>query len=318
MAIIPFYRIQDNFLFHHTTDIPHDQVLHTASLIAVILIATTAIVLTVLRLTQKARVPHPSQSHREGWDEHASTSRALFILLTILTVTITLLLTPLTTIIWNHAPELAFLQFPWRLLAILAAVLALAVALALKPINLKPKFTTILAIVITAAFTYPAYIFFHQPCDEEDTVKARLALFHSNQGTDPTDEYTPTTADNDSLAHPDPAYWLSSDPNAKAPAGSQPSPTPTHFTLNSATPEDIILDLRDYPAWRITDNGTLITTRLHRDDGLIAIPVPSGSSVIDITYAQTLDQTFGDVISLSSFVLLIFLVRRDYRRFHTA
>ena len=88
----------------------------------------------------------------------------------------------------------------------------------------NPNSQLILAIVITAALTYPAYIFFHQPCDEEDTVKARLALFHSNQGTDPTDEYTPTTADNDSLAHPDPAYWLSSDPNAKAPAGSPTQP----------------------------------------------------------------------------------------------
>src|SRR3984885_4905198 len=42
MAIIPNMRIQDNFLFHHTGDIPHDQVLHTASLIAILLIAFTA------------------------------------------------------------------------------------------------------------------------------------------------------------------------------------------------------------------------------------------------------------------------------------
>ena len=57
---------------------------------------------------------------------------------------------------------------------------------------------------------------------------------------------------------------------------------------------------------------------MQRDDGLIAIPIPAGTSTIDITYAQTLDQTLGDIISLSSLVLLIFLVRRDYRRFHTA
>ena len=75
------------------------------------------------------RVPHPSQSHREGCDEQASTSRALLIPLATLTLTITLLLTPLTTFIWSHAPELTFLQFPWRLLAILAAVLALTIAL---------------------------------------------------------------------------------------------------------------------------------------------------------------------------------------------
>lgn len=257
--------------------------------------------------------------------------RALFVPLAILTVTITLLLTPLTSFIWNHVPELAFLQFPWRLLAILAAVLALAIALALKPINLKPKFTTILAIVLAAALTYPAYTVFHQTCDAEDTVEARLALFHSNQGTDPTDEYTPNTADNDSLKRNDPPYWLAPNPEDDATATApiyqcsencpgtsiaSPGPAPTHFAVNPATPANLILDLRDYPAWRITDNGTLITTRLHRDDGLIAIPVPSGPSTIDITYTRTVDQTLGDAISLVSFILLALLIRRDYRRFH--
>ena len=179
--------------------------------------------------------------------------------LTILTIAITLLLTPLTAFIWNHAPELAFLQFPWRLLAILAAVLALAIALALTPLNLKPTSTTILAIVIAAALTYPAYRLFHQTCDEEDTVEARLALFHSNQGTDPTDEYTPTNADNDSLAHTNPPYWLSPDPNAKAPTNTTTRPRPHSLHLQRPQPEDLILNLRDYPAWHIALNGYPIT-----------------------------------------------------------
>src|ERR1700723_3397758 len=41
MAIIPNMRIQDNFLFHHTGDLAHDQVLHTASILAVILLTLT-------------------------------------------------------------------------------------------------------------------------------------------------------------------------------------------------------------------------------------------------------------------------------------
>ena len=54
MAIIPFYRIHDNFLFHHTDDAAHDQVLHTASLIAIALIALTALALTYLAATNKS------------------------------------------------------------------------------------------------------------------------------------------------------------------------------------------------------------------------------------------------------------------------
>jgi hypothetical protein len=301
MAIIPNMRIQDNFLFHHTGDVPHDQVLHTASLIAVILIALTIATIAISYLSRN--------SEQES---------KLLVPLAILTIAITLLLTPLTVIIWNHAPELAFLQFPWRFVAILTATLALAIALALKPLNWNPVTRAATAIALSAALTYPAYSIFHQPCDEEDTPHAREALFQSNQGTDPTDEYTPTTADNDSLAHNDPAFWLSSDPNAKAPeAGSavttQPGPTPTHLTITTSIPEDLILNLRDYPAWRITRNGITITTHNQqdqRDDGLIAIPIPAGLSTIDITYAHTLDQTIGDALSLFSLALLPFTLRR--------
>jgi hypothetical protein len=338
MAIIPNMRIQDNFLFHHTGDIPHDQVLHTASLLALILIAATVITLTAayLRRTSASKSDATIQDQSEkDQSEKISPSRPkrsevkrpphfvrartpfnitpLLTSLAILTIAIALLLTPLTSILWNHAPELVYLQFPWRLLAILTAVLALTIALTLTPLHLKPTSTTALTIAIAAALTYPAYAVFHQACDEEDTVQARLALFHSNQGTDPTDEYTPTTADNDSLTHPNPAYWLSPDPNAKAPAGSPPGPAPTHLTLNSPVPEDLILNLRDYPAWHITRNGTPITPHAERDDGLIVLPLPAGPSTIDITYTHTADHTLGDIITAISLGLLFITLRRRSR-----
>ena len=346
MAIIPNMRIQDNFLFHHTGDIPHDQVLHTASLIAVIILALTVLVIATSYLRRTAQYPeiseaqtklpdtreHPAKTNQGSAKEassrpersevkrpphladpgatNPSRSGSPVASLAILTIAITLLLTPATAFIWNHAPELAFLQFPWRLVAILAAVLALAIALAFPPLNWKPTTKAAAAIAIAVALTYPAYSVFHQPCDEEDTPHAREALFQSNQGTDPTDEYTPTTADNDSLAHNDPAYWLSTNPDAKAPTTTQPSSTPSHLTLTAPIPEDLILNLRDYPSWHITVNGSAANTHEQRDDGLIAVPIPAGPSTIDITYAHTLDQTLGDGISLISLTLLLFTLRR--------
>jgi len=344
MAIIPFYRIQDNFLFHHTGDVLHDQVLHTASLIAVILVTLTIATLAIALIRRNAMRFEPAMTYRlmpgrlsrlskdassrpdpervqrvEGEVETpphfvdsdtTSNIGLLFTPLAALTLAITLLLTPLTQFIWNRAPELLFLQFPWRLVALIAAVFTLAIALALKPIKLNSIATAIAATLVAAILTYPAYAIFHQACDEEDTVQARLTLFHSNQGTDPTDEYTQISGDNDSLAHTNPPYWLSPDPNAKAPSNAEPGPAPTHLTLNSATPQNIVLNLRDYPAWRITLNGIAITTRIDRDDGLIALAIPAGPSTLAITYSQTLDQTLGDIIATISLALLIFFVLR--------
>jgi hypothetical protein len=330
MAIIPNMRIQDNFLFHHTGDAPHDQVLHTASLIAVILFALTAAALLTAR-----RATNPSIFARSGGETRPSSSHSpelssftrspqrkntkvipayCLTSLTTLTLAIALLLTPVTTILWTHAPELVFLQFPWRLTAILAAILAFAIALTLSPLNLKPTSTAAFTLVLAAALTYPAYTVFHQTCAEEDTVPARLALFQSNQGAEPTDEYTPITADNDSLAPNNPPYWLSPDPNAKAPTKTQPGPAPTHLAVNAPIPEDIILNLRDYPTWRITLNGALITNHLQRDDGLIALPIPAGPSTIDITNTQTVDQTLGDILSLASVALLTLLLARRRKK----
>ena len=310
MAIIPNMRIQDNFLFHHTGDVPHDQVLHTASIIAVLLIAATAIVILLSMFP----------IHRSSAARSERTVPSLLIPLAILTMVITLLLTPITALIWTHAPELAFLQFPWRLIAILAAVLALATAFALPKLNLKPIPSTALTFVIAAVLALPAYAIFHQTCDEEDTVEARLALFHSNRGTEPTDEYTPITADNDSLAQTNPAWWLSTDPNAKAPVNQLPGPVPTHFAFKATQPGYLVLNLRDYPSWLVssTDSNSMALNHpnhIQRDDGLIVLPIGYAADfTIDIAYTQTRDQTLGNAISLLSIVSLVLLMRRDSRR----
>ncbi len=298
MAIIPSLRPQDNFLFHRFGDAAHDQVLHTASLIALVLLAATVAALAAAYFRQRPCLadsfPLPA--------------------LAILTAAIALLLTPLTAPIWNHAPELAFLQFPWRLLAILAAVLGLATARALSPLRLRTIPSTAAVLALAAALTYPAYTFFHQTCDPDETIAARETLFHANRGAEPTDEYTPSTADNDSLAQLNPPYWLSTNPDAKAPPDSTPGTAPTNLHLTSSTDQTLILNLRDYPTWRITLNHTLITARKERDDGLIAIPVPPGPSDVAIAYAQSPDQTVGDIITLISIALLLTLCRERSHR----
>ncbi|HEY6413122.1 MAG TPA: hypothetical protein VIX42_05515, partial [Edaphobacter sp.] len=228
MAILPGLTPQDNFLFHRLGDPDHDGVLRTASIVATILIALTAIALIINALQRNK-------------------TRRLLLPLTILTATISLLLLPISAPIWHYLPELRFLQFPWRLLAILAPALSLAIALALSPLNLKPAATALLSLTIAAALTLPAYHFFHQRCYPEDTIPSRLAVFQSvNPGTDPTDEYTPVNTNNDILAIANPPFWLSTNPVAPAPTESTPGSAPTHLTINSPIPQTLILNLRNY------------------------------------------------------------------------
>lgn len=313
MATIGGMKIDANYLFQHTgntaDDLLHDQVLRTASWIAIFLLIATAVALLAAWRRNRSFL---------------STGELPIALLATLTLVVAYLLTPLSTPVWHHAPEMAFLQFPWRLLAVLTPVLALAIAAALPSLPSGPSATapstrTVLAALLIAALLgLPAWHLFHQPCDLADTAQARLALFHSSAGTDPTDEYTPVTADNDALRRGNPPYWLADSPDAAAPTQTPASgirTVPIHSAIDAPHAEFLILNLRDYPAWRIalTRSGTapqVIADRSSRDDGLIAIPVPGGPSAIDIQYAQTTEQTAGDAISLASLGILAIVAAR--------
>lgn len=303
MVLVEGMRIADNTLFHHMSpatedNLAHDVVLHTASVIAVIILA--AILLAAATLW----VPHPREARVGIGEAGPSTSVPLvrtpkehpLIPLLLLTLLIAILLTPISLPIWAHTPQLRFLQFPWRLTAILGAILALVTAQAFSRLNLKPIPTAIASIALAAALILPAWQLFHQPCDDEDTVEARVALYHSDLGTDPTDEYTPATADNDSLGHADPPYWLGLNASTPSPANAKPGQSPTHLVLALPTPAYLILNRRAFPDERVTLNRQPITPEI-RDDGLIAIPLPAGHDTLDLTEHPTPDQTAGLVLT---------------------
>jgi len=302
-------RIDQNFLFEHTgtslDDLMHDAVLRTASWIAVALLAAAAASLLAAWARTRTR-----------------TATAPVAILASFTAVVAFMLTSFSAVVWQYVPQLAYLQFPWRTLALLAPVPALMLACAL-PAKIKARSKSLPALAafcIVALLGLPAWQLFHQFCDPEDTAPARIALFHSNAGTDPAD-YTPTNADNDALSHHNPAWWLADSPDAAAPAEADASATrtaPTNMAITASHAQFLVLNLRDYPSWRVTlahDDAApqIITARAHRADGLFAIPIPAGRSEINIRYAQTADQTAGDAITLIALGVAAALIARNKR-----
>jgi hypothetical protein len=294
MATIEGMRIVDNTLFHHMApatedNLAHDAVLHTASIIALSLLAAIAVTLLGLRRTLPSSLfPLP-----------------------FLCLLIAFLLTPSSLPIWAHTPQLRFLQFPWRLTAILVAILIPLAAKVLSRIKWTLPFSLF---PLPLLLILPAWHLFHQPCDSEDTVEARVGLYHSPFGSEPTDEYTPTTADNDSLAKTNPPYWLApiDSPNQPAPKAFAPGQAPTHLTLTLPTPQILILNRRAFPGWHLTLNGNPAPDpRGTRDDGLITLPLPTGTSNITLTYRSTPDQPVGLALSLLAIIITAFLARRS-------
>ncbi len=305
MAIIPNMRVQDNFLFGHTADGPHNAVLHTASLLAVSLLGVTFVAAVVLALRR---------------DEAGRWLRWTMLGITVL---IAFLLVPVSTQVWLHLPELAFLQFPWRLLTVLSAVLGLTVALLLGRWSGNRGLVLGVSLVCPVLLTLVCIHLYRQPCEVGDLPASMAEAFRTHHGVGPTDEYAPVGADNDFLRADDPAYWLASDPQAFAPgtvanpAATDPNydsdnlpadtlsaEAPRHLTVELPQASFLVLNLRNFADWQVMLNGSAAVTRAQRDDGLMAFAVPSGASTVDIHWRYGWDQEVGFGVSGLALVLL--------------
>ena len=318
-VIGPGMRVEDSFLFGHTGQAFHDQVLRTASWIAVTMLVTVAVTLSL------------------AWKGRAD--RRLLIIVSVLSAFILLLMFPISDPFWRHAPELRYLQFPWRWLLVLGVVLALATSSAMDDrfARLKKRGIYAAAAAAVVCLTLLASHFFWQPCDDEDVVSAQVETFRSGTGFEGTDEYTPRDADNSIIQRGLPLVRVvaapdadqahsSSDPAQQNPEYQSPPPEPgalvqiqqwssehMSFRVQTAVPTYALLKLMDYPAWRVTVNGREIRNRPHRHDGLIVVRLSSGLSAVEVRYAGIPGVFWGRAISLLSLVALLILAMRKKR-----
>jgi len=326
------YEFRNNFLFGHMGEPMHDHVLHQASWIAVILLAVIAISTAVLLL------------QRRHW--HVL-QRRVFFLLAILSAVILFLLLPISAFAWQHVPELAFLQFPWRWTLALAPIAALLLAAALSRVYAR-WVPIVLALLVLLFSHHAGYHNFHQACDPEDTPRGIVASLDLNAesaglGQEGTDEYTPIGADTDDLQHDAPRVWLY---NAAELPELQPakhvelpqhptiiqwSPEYKHFSVDVPENSIAILQLMDYPAWQVRVHtpgapadsafsvGRYVQQNLWKvhpaSSGQLQIRLPAGRHDVEVKFDHTGDRILADVISGLSMLLLAWVAWRE-RHYH--
>jgi hypothetical protein len=309
-AILPGIRVEDSFLFAHTTDAFHDQVLHTASWIL------------VLELAGASVAAYLAWKNRLGGSARMVLTATLPVIL--------LLQLPASEVIWKHAPHLKFLQFPWRWLMALSVA---GCALAAMAVVRQTRWRVVIAGIVIAAMGIGGALFFFQPCDDEDAVAAQVAGFRLGQGSEGTDEYTPVGVDNaavqqhlplvrvlreaqDDTADDTPAdnpAWRAGDPGSITAKVDARRWNGEHWTVSVVTPETgyAVLRLMDYPSWRVTVDGQAVKSRPLREDGLMAIPVNAGSHAIDVQWTATRDVVAGRAVSAIALLALAVVAMRE-------
>jgi len=326
-AIGPLMRARDSFLFGfvNVARMPaeerfdaayHNRVLGMASWIAVALIVTTLLAAGL------------------AWKERRG---SLWGPLAVAVAAITVLQFRWSDVVWRAAPELKYLQFPWRWLLVLGLAMAGLAGLAAGRAGawLTPRRRGRLAVGLACGMAVLAAMVFWQPCDEDDNVPAQVATFHG-VGFEGTDEYTPRGAQNDDIQpglppvrvlraadgdegplNPDLDTW------APTPADDIPATVKVErwngeqraATVTSSGAGFAVLRLMEYPAWRVTVNGVAVplTARLHREDGLMTIPVPAGATRIDVQWVTTPDEWVGRSLSLVALAVTLAWMWKERR-----
>jgi hypothetical protein len=309
-AINPGMRVEDSFLFGHTRNAFHDHVLHRASWIFVGEMAV-AVLFAIL-----------------AWKKQAG-GHARRVLTATLPV-ILLLQLPWSDFLWQAAPHLKFLQFPWRW--IMALTVVGCVLAALVPAGVRIRATVGTVVVLLAI---GAGIRFFQFCDEEDAVWAQITAFHTGEGTEGTDEYQPSSADNSTVqqhlplvrilhgAQDDTAVSSNGEnPEWAGKSASQPAqvdaqqPNGESWAIHVTTAQAgySVLRLMDYPAWQVLLDGSPVESRPSRPDGLMTIPIDAGSHILQIQWGMTRDVLIGRLVSAMALVLLLLVLLLEHQK----
>ena len=317
-AVGPGMRVQDSFLFGHTGEAFHDQVLRTASWIAT---ATFAVALASGGAAWIA-------ARRHGITGRPRSSAAADFLVGTVAIALSLQFR-LSLPVWHILPELQFLQFPWRLLLPVSAAATLLVALALPHYRRRGSAVMLLCVALfAAALTSWAAHTRYQPCDEEDRVSAQLPL-PAQGGFEGTDEYTPKNSDNGEIQQGLPLVRLLSaadadegDDSSVANPAWKPAPgavVPGTVAVLCHGPEQLcvrvaprapawaVLRMERWPAWQVLRDGAPCDPALcpAREDGLFIVAAPPGrATTITVHYRTTGDVVAGRALSAAALLAL--------------
>lgn len=331
---VSWFNFENNWLFARHSDPSmaiHDQELHSASVIAISMIAVALVCLVIAW----RRGTLPAQK--------STGSRLWWIPLAAIPCIVLFLLFPISRPVWQFLPRLQFLQFPWRWMEAVEAPMAIFFAAAVWPASLRAR--RAVAVVCAAGFicitVYVAGLRLFRVCYPENSVAARVAGQRADTGAQGMYEYEPPQADIDMVAIGLPAACLVSNPATvlgrlnedsgnmrwNAAQGSCLATfawsgghqrNPEHLRMLAPTPHSgwLVLRLLSFPAWRVQVNGRDLTSLPRRQDGLIAIPVPAGPVDLRIDWTTSPDVLAGRWVSLLGLLALtgIALLERKLRQ----
>ena len=286
-----------NFLYAQINDPEHNFFNMIASSVAVLMIVLAGIAATAEH--RKAAKSAVSSGESKMW-------RALFVLC----VAATVLMLRFTSLLWDALPELRFVQFPWRWMAILAVPFAFFLGAAMG----RQRWWWLWTGAVLAVLSGTGMVLVQRAWWDTEDIPVLRASVANGGGFDGTDEYDPVGDDHYNLPEKAPLVSQlqteSGDSVAAAPAihVERWTAEEKQVRVSSRVPLQVSLRVLIYPAWRVEVNGTAVTPERPEDSGQMIVSVPAGESQISVRFLRTKDRTFGGVLSAASLAATLILL----------
>jgi hypothetical protein len=287
------FRPAENFLFTWVLDPEHDLANLEISTVAVLMITLTGI---------GAAVSH----HR------AKGSRFVWIAILALATVSMLLMFRGSGAVWEYAPKLRFVQFPWRWLL----PLGVAFAFFLGDVSATSRHRLAIALGGASLLVGTGALIARATYWDSDDLTHVLTAVSSGQGYEGTYEYCTLGGDQTALPLRSPlVVLLPVEPEQRTGARSA-TEQPGSWSVEDWQPEwkVLIVDapgpvraavrLLNYPAWRVRVNGVPVESESDADSGQMIVPLPGGKSSVEIRFARTLDRTVGGALSCVAALVL--------------
>jgi hypothetical protein len=282
-------RPQDNFLFMHTTDADHDAFNKIISWVAML---EMGVILAAAAASKTWR-----RTQRDLWNGLLTWAAAC-----------SLLMFPITIVLWRELPKLQFMQFPWRWLLCLSAIFTILVTAGLQRWRWRAAVCTLSILVIVVAWHRVQSPWW----DNASDLREMQDNMYTGDGYEGVDEYTPAGADPAAIDKE--ARKVTVDGPAHASIRVVHWDTRSRiFVAEMSAPDNLALRLFPYPAWQAKVNGHLVQTGARDGAGQMLVPVEAGMNRIEVRFVRTWDRTAGEWISILA-VLLLFVWLFVFRR----
>jgi 6-pyruvoyl-tetrahydropterin synthase related domain len=280
----------DNFLFTITNDPDHNTFNHLVSVAATWNIAVVWGLLAVSWRSRKQLI----------W-------RLLFAWAALTTA----LMLRFTLPLWDHLPELRYVQLPWRWLLCLNVVFAIALVIAAR----RWWARVLIYLIAIASVVYVWHRVLPPWWDNSGDIQELVDNQQDQIGNEGTDEYVPVGVDPYDVDQKAPQVRYDGAGSAKIQVQTWNSEKRI-IVANATAPGRLILRLFNYRLWNAEVNGHSIKTETVTHTGQMIVPIKRGENRVQVTFVEGWDRWLGAAISVIGVAIaftLVFWSRRELK-----